>query len=101
MKRVTEAFIDANLVVLLVVGAVDRDLINSNKRTTRFTPADYDRLIDVIQRVRVFVTPNTLTEASNLLRPHTRFAEMLRERSTEISVISADAARKVPFPGSG
>ena len=101
---VREAFVDANLLVLLVVGAVDRNLISTNKRTSNFTPEDYDRLLALVEQVRVFVTPNTLTEASNLLKPHTRFATKLRtliEGSTETSVNSADAARTSAFPRLG
>ena len=58
----------------------------------------------MVERVRVFVTPNTLTEASNLLQPHERFAARLRtliERSTEEVVGSAAAARNRDFPRLG
>lgn len=80
MTRLTEAFIDANLLVLLVVGSVDRRLVARHRRTRTFLPEDYDRLVEVIQDVQVFVTPNTLTEASNHLeaREDTRFLEQLR-----------------------
>ena len=57
------AFIDTNLLVLLVVGSVDRELVDTHPRTQRFTPEDYDRLSGIIDLLkRVFVTPNTLTE---------------------------------------
>ena len=104
MRRFVEAVLDANLLVPLVVGATDRNLIRKNRRTRRFTPADYDRLLHLVERVRVFVTPNTLTEASNLLQPHERFAARLRtliERSTEEVVGSAAAARNRDFPRLG
>lgn len=101
---VAEALVDANLLILLVVGSVDPRLIRTNKRTRNFTPEDYDRLLDLIGEKRVFVTPNTLTEASNLLTPHPRFAARLRDlidASTEKTVSGAVAARSASFPRLG
>ena len=103
--RSKEAFIDANLLVLLVAGQVDRTLIERHRRTCRFTPEDYDRLLGIIQTLnRVFVTPNTLTEASNLLKYDrmnlTRLLEKLRsiiDDSEEIIVDSTTAAHNSAF----
>ena len=99
-------FIDANLLVLLVVGATDQALIAKHRRLRRFTEEDYERLIGLIgQAGQVFLTPNTLTEASNLLAQHpnparSRFFEVLRhiiKRSEEIVVDSKTAARNNAF----
>ncbi len=65
--RAKEAFIDANLLTLLVVGSVDKGLIEKHRRTRNFSVADYDRLRTIIRKVRIFVTPHTLAETSNLL----------------------------------
>ena len=95
-------FIDANLLLLLVVGSASPAAITRRRRLREFTPDDYDLLIDLIAQVEgVLVTPNTLTETSNLLGLHgeperSRFFEQLRfiiEESQEIVVASADAAR--------
>ena len=103
-------FIDANLIVLLVVGQAGRDLIAKHRRTRGFTVEDYDRLIQAISRVgELRMTPNTLTEASNLLGQHgepqrSRLLLKLRElieRSPETVVASADAARRGAFPRLG
>ena len=103
-------FIDANLIVLLVVGLVGRDLIARHKRTKTFAVEDYDRLSRAISRVgELRVTPNTLTEASNLLGQHgepqrSRLLLKLRaliERSPETVVASEDAARRDEFPRLG
>ena len=48
-------FIDANLIVLLVVGLVGRDLIARHRRTKTFAVEDYDRLSQAISRVGVIV----------------------------------------------
>ena len=61
-------FVDANLIVLLVVGLVGRDLIARHRRTRTFDVDAFERLTRAISRVGdVRVTPNALTEASNLL----------------------------------
>ena len=101
MRR-TGIFIDTNLLVILVVGLVDRKLVGKHRRARTFTPANYDRLIVEIGDLPVFVTPNTLTEASNLLKSSKdpRFLEHLRvliEKSKEIVVASSIAARNRDF----
>ncbi len=65
-------FIDTNLLVLLVVGETDKDLISKHRRTRAYRVEDYDLLVKLINDTdhQVFVTPNTLTEASNLLAQH-------------------------------
>ena len=65
-------FIDSNLLVLLVVGETDREMISKHRRTKSYRVEDYDLLVRLINDTdhQVFVTPNTLTEASNLLAQH-------------------------------
>ena len=64
-------FVDAMLLVLLVVGITDPRLIAKHRRLRTFVPDDYERLAAMVSRpARVLVTPNTLTEASNLLAQH-------------------------------
>ncbi len=98
-----EAFIDSNLPVLLAVGAVDRGQVGRHRRARSFVPEDDDRLMGIVAALdRVLVTPNTLTEASNLLESHHdhRFLAALRlivEESEEIVVASADAVRNRAF----
>lgn len=103
-------FIDANLIVLLIVGSVGRDLIARHRRTRTFAVEDYDRLIRAISLVgNIQVTPNTLTEASNLLGQHgepqrSQLLLALRtliEQSNETIVASVDAARRDAFPRLG
>lgn len=93
-------FIDANLFVLLVVGSVGRDLIAKHRRLRAYTVDDYDTLLDLLVPVdQVFVTPNTLTETSNMLAQHgeperSRFFHTLRfliQQSEEV-VVSSEAA---------
>ena len=99
-------FVDTNLLVLLVVGRVGRDLIAKHRRLRAYTAEDYDVLIDLIGRVeRVFVTPNTLTETSNLLSQHgeperSRLLAMLRSiirNSEEVVIASAVASSNEDF----
>ena len=99
-------FIDANLLVLLVVGSAGRDLVAKHRRLKAYTTEDYDILVDRLGRVdQVYVTPNTLTETSNLLAQHadperTRFFDKLRiliQESEEIVVASAQASSNSAF----
>ena len=99
-------FIDANLLVLLVVGNVDSGLILGHRRLAGYAVDDYALLRDQLGRVRqTFVMPNTLTEASNLLAQHrepqrSRFLEELRsiiETGEEIVVASLDASQNDAF----
>ena len=103
-------FIDANLLVLLVVGNESRDLIGRHKRLQEYTAEDYDLLVAIAARAdRLYVTPNVLTEASNLLGYHqeperSRLYEQLRwliEGSEELVVRSAVAASNGAYPRLG
>lgn len=59
--------LDSNLLVLLVVGLVDRQLILKHKRTRSFEPEDFDLLTQILSEYEeIVVTPNVMTEASNL-----------------------------------
>ena len=60
-------FVDANLLLLWFVGALDKQLIPRFKRTQRFAPEDFDTLDDFVACFKTRVTlPNVLTEVSNL-----------------------------------
>ena len=96
---VSQVVIDANLLVLLVVGAVDRRLVGKHRRVRRFEPEDYDLLLEWLPETPqpVVVTPNTLTEVSNLLEDgqDRRFLRRLKELievSEEIVVASSIAS---------
>ena len=61
--------LDTMLLVLLTVGTASREYIRKHKRLQHFAAADFDLLIDNVSRMSdVIVTPNTLTETSNLLK---------------------------------
>ena len=102
-------FIDTQLLVLLVVGETDRTLISKHGRTRAYQVEDYERLVRLINETdqRVFVTPNTLTEASNLLAQDRReepdrsrifgVLQALIERTEEEVVESKVAARNSNF----
>lgn len=61
-------FVDANLLTLLVVGSLEPELITKHRRLQGYFREDFDILVGLLENVdKTFVTPNTLTEASNLL----------------------------------
>ena len=100
-------YIDSNLLVLLVVGATGKHLIAKHKRLTTYRIEDYERLAGLVNRIdQVLVTPNILTEASNLLGQHddpecSSFFDVLRalivEETEEIVVDSKVAASNSEF----
>ena len=99
-------FIDASLLVLLVVGSVGKELIEKHRRLREYSAEDYDILISLLDPVaRVYVTPNTLTETSNLLGQHanperSRFFDRLRfiiHESEEVVVASGQASSNSEF----
>lgn len=61
--------IDCNLLVLLVVGLTSKQLIKKHKRCSQFEEKDFE-LLEVLlsQASELLVTPNTLSETSNLLK---------------------------------
>ena len=59
--------VDTNLLVLFVVGAVNRDRIETFKRTRKYTKADYDLLVRVLGAFkRLYTVAHVMAEVSNL-----------------------------------
>ncbi|MSP01969.1 MAG: hypothetical protein EXR07_13095 [Acetobacteraceae bacterium] len=102
--------LDANLLVLFVVGAASRSYIAKHKRLRAYTEKDFTLLLDVLSASpRIVVTPNTLTETSNLLRQiaeparahiYAVFQALLAD-TDEVYVESDRAARHAAFPRLG
>lgn len=94
--------LDTNLLLLLLVGAVDRRLVPKFKRTSQFVERDFDLLVRFVAAFeRRSVTAHILTETSNLggqlgepLR--SRFFRVLFgaiEDLDEIAIPSVEASR--------
>ncbi len=63
----SSVLIDSGLLVLLIVGLTDRFLIGRHRRTREYSTTDYDLLRRFLDQFAVVVvTPNILTEVSNL-----------------------------------
>jgi hypothetical protein len=59
--------VDTNILLLYLVGSFDRKLVSRFKRTSQFTPEDFDLLAGLLSRFqRIVTTPNVLSEVSNL-----------------------------------
>ena len=102
--------LDANVLVLLVVGLTSRAYIRVHKRLSAYTEGDFDLLQAHANKApRIVVTPNTITEASNLVRQinepaRTEIMHKLRqliEKVQEIYVESKRAAQGAIFPRLG
>jgi hypothetical protein len=60
--------LDTNLLVLLIVGFVNRDRIPHFKRTTQYTPADWDLLTGILEQIpHRYTIPHILAEVSSLI----------------------------------
>ena len=103
-------FLDTNLLVLLVVGSVGRELISKHRRLREYSTEDYDILSELIEGTdQLFVTPNTLTETSNLVSQHgepertllMKRLQYLIHESREIVVASVDASSNAKFESLG
>ena len=99
-------FIDANLLTLLVAGDVDMGMISKHRRLGSYTPDDYRLLRQLLKPVKhTYVTPNTLTEASNLLAQHREpersalfeHLQLLIQTSKEIVIASLTASQNSEF----
>lgn len=65
MKQI---ILDSNLLVLLIVGLTDPNLISKHKRTKSYENEDFDLLANILSNYdQVVVTPHILTETSNLV----------------------------------
>ena len=65
MKNV---ILDANLLFVLLVGQCDRKQVGIRKGVKEYSPEDYDNMVAMLSKYdRVIVTPNVLTECSNLI----------------------------------
>jgi predicted nucleic acid-binding protein len=64
----TGLLIDSNLLVLYMVGTVNRDRIQKFKRTQRYSESDYALLVDFLGRFRLlFTVAHVMAEVSNLI----------------------------------
>lgn len=99
-------YVDANLLVLLVVGNVDTKIIAKHRRLEDYSTEHYEILLRVLGRGnRVFVTAHTLAEASNLLGQHgepersilMQALSYLIDEAEEVVIESARAAASPEF----
>ena len=62
--------LDCNVFILLVIGNLGKNHIRKFKRTAIFLEEDFDLLIKLISQSKLIITPNVVTEASNLLESY-------------------------------
>lgn len=104
--------IDSNLLLLLVVGMTEKDYVSKHKRLKEFTLSDYDLLQEQLTvATEIVVTPNTLTETSNLIdhigdparsRIYSKLRELVDLPDTrEIYVDSRAASGRTELPRLG
>lgn len=89
-------FVDTNLLLVLIVGALDPDHIARFKRTRAYSREDYALLLEYVARFNhLLTTPNVLTEVSNLLG---QLAEPMRRKAlVRLGMLTGDLDEKY-FP---
>jgi hypothetical protein len=94
--RYAEILLDAQLIVLLAVGTASRAYVAIHKRLQAYDLGDFDAVLRLLRPpTRLIVTPNVLSEASNLIG---HIAEPARTRIYEAfrGLIGDAAERYVP-----
>jgi hypothetical protein len=99
--------LDSNLLILFIAGTTSRDYLGKHRRLRDYDELDFELLLEFLsKRSGIILTPNTLTEASNLVsqigepaRTHLagtfrRLVTTLEERYVE----SRRAAEQPDFP---
>jgi predicted nucleic acid-binding protein len=100
--------VDTNLLVLLTVGAANRDRIATFKRTRQYSAGDFDLLSGALRPFLRLTVPQVLAEASNLVdlpgpellvaRAHLRgYIEL----AVEVELRSRQAANESSYPRLG
>ena len=68
--------LDANILIVLAFGAIDITSLGRKRRVKEYMPEDYQTAIDFISGFKqVVVTPNVVTECSDLLSDDDDFRE--------------------------
>lgn len=96
---------DTNVLVLYVVGTVNRDRISTFKRTRRYDPEAYDLLRNIIDKFPcLYTVPHILAEVSNLTdleEPELERARLILAKTItlmrESSLPSVDAIRETAY----
>src|SRR5437879_2423792 len=98
--------LDANLLLLLVVGLTRLNYIATHKRLKAYTIDDYSLLTTLIaESAGIVATPNAFSEASNLLRQtgepaRSQILKRVRsliQNTSEIYITSIDACSRDEF----
>ena len=101
--------VDTNLLVLWVVGGVNRNRIERFKRTSGYTKGDFDLLLRVLARFNpLYTVPHVLAEVSDLTdlpgaegQQARRFLKRTISLLKEAEMPSARAAEDVLYPKLG
>ena len=100
--------LDANLIILLVVGSASENAVLKHKRTRAYAIDDFRLLVGIISNYeKIVVAPNVLSEVSNLLSFEedrlarqilVKFSSFITDASVdEKYVASATASRRDEF----
>ena len=96
--------VDTNVLLLLLVGLLDRQLLRTFKRTNQYIPDDFDLLVQFLRQFhRLVATPHILTEVGNLggqLKATAR-ADFFRLLADFVTTIDEQSLPTREFPAVG
>ncbi len=77
--------IDTNLLLVLVVGNIDRRLVGRMGRTEKYTSDDYERISELLSCFnRLIILPQVLTETGNMLKRNCPYRNTLLDLGLEL-----------------
>jgi hypothetical protein len=72
-------FLDTNILLLYIIGSLDKSLIRNTKSTAMFDARDYEKIKVFIDYFDIKVTsPHVLTEVSDLLGESSNYQKLLK-----------------------
>lgn len=93
--RDSGVLIDTNLLLVLLVGNIDRRLVGRIGRTEKYTKEDYERIKDALCLFnRFIIIPQVLTETGNMLKRYCPTASTLLDLTLELRRFVHDHATR-------
>lgn len=92
INRPRRVVLDANMLVLLAYGTIDRNALGRKRRVRAYMPEDIDIVHSVIARFsQMVVTPNVVTECSDLMpdkgdKAEKTWLRLFLQASPEVSI---------------
>lgn len=94
----TAVIVDANILVLLIIGAVEPTKIGIVPKTKKYTSDDYEKALGIVSGFRwVVTTPHVLSQATDLVRHAGLWGDLAQRLTAALrDIYSGNEERFVP-----